>query len=222
MLIVNKISKRFQEPQWILHNLSLHVMQGQWVSIVGRSGSGKTTLIQAIAGIELPNEGEITLLDKQMTEMSVDARGIFRRQEIGLVFQDFKLLPYYSVIDNVILPAVHDEKRAILQDRAVELLLKVGIDKQLHHRLPSQLSGGEKQRVAIARALIANPSLLICDEPTGNLDTVNRDRIVELFQQLHQEGLTIIIVTHDPEVAAFADCIYRLTDQHLVEEVLST
>lgn len=152
MLKVDHIAKSYRSDEIILEGLSFHLSEGEWVSIIGPSGGGKTTLIQCLSGIVVPEKGSIALLENNFSIMSADERGKFRRNNIGLVFQDFKLLPYYSVLDNVILPSIHDHKRARLLERAVALLDKVGIDETLFHRLPSQLSGGEKQRVSIARA----------------------------------------------------------------------
>jgi|SRR5690625_15100 len=211
MLQARNIKKAFQKGQQrILRGVDFHVEKGSWVSIMGPSGTGKTTLIHCLSGLLRPDEGEVSIAEKNLYTLTEQELSDFRRKEIGFIFQDYKLLPHYSVIDNVMLPLYYDEDREQLKAKAQENLQQVGIDEHLHNRLPGQLSGGEKQRVAIARALIGNPQLLFCDEPTGNLDIENRNHIIDLLEKLNKGGQTIIVVTHDQDVADPSDLCYQL------------
>lgn len=213
MLQARNIKKAFQKgEQRILRGVDLHVEEGSWVSVMGPSGTGKTTLLNCLSGLLGPDEGVVKLAGKDLYKLTERELSDFRRKEIGFIFQDYKLLPHYSVIDNVMLPLYYDEDRKKLKEKAKENLEQVGIDEFLHNRLPGQLSGGEKQRVAIARALIGNPQLLFCDEPTGNLDIENRDHIIDLLEKLNRKGQTIIVVTHDQDVADPSDLCYQLNE----------
>ncbi|MDC3411981.1 ABC transporter ATP-binding protein [Aquibacillus sp. 3ASR75-11] len=220
MISVKNVSKSFQhlslsQKTVILQNVDLSIPKGSWISIVGPSGSGKSTLLNIISGLLKPDTGEIYYNDVDLYQLHNKAKSDFRRKTIGFVFQDFKLLPYYSVVDNVMLPLLYDRKKKELYDKAVTLLQSIGIKKELFSRLPEGLSGGEKQRVAIARSLIADPDVMVCDEPTGNLDRENRDRIIDLLGQLREDGKTIILVTHDLDVADHGDKLYFLKDGSL-------
>lgn len=220
MLQVKNISKSFQgENQQfsILDNLSFSVNKSEWISIIGPSGSGKSTLLQCIAGLSNTDSGHVFINQINLSDLSSNEKCNFRRKNIGFVFQDFKLLPYYSILDNVVLPLIHDFPKKVLYTRAKQLLEKVNIPSRLFNRLPANLSGGEKQRVAIARALMNEPSLLLCDEPTGNLDKDNRDNIIHLLTSLKNEGYSILIVTHDMEVASYSNRIYRLKNGVLID-----
>lgn len=213
MLQATNIKKAFQNgEQEVLRGVDFHVEKGSWVSIMGPSGTGKTTLINCLSGLLPPDEGGVSIADKQLYQLSERELSDFRRKEIGFIFQDYKLLPHYSVIDNVMLPLYYDEDREQLKEKAKENLEQVGIDEHLYNRLPGQLSGGEKQRVAIARSLIGNPQLLFCDEPTGNFDIDNRDHIIDLLEELNRNGQTIIVVTHDQDVADPSDFCYQLDE----------
>lgn len=194
----------------VLENISLEFQKGKWYSITGRSGSGKSTLLNIMSGILLPTEGEVFIENRNAETMTAEEKSHFLRTKIGYVFQDFKLIPHLNVIDNVKLPLLYEQKNQLLQKRAKELLLQVGIPETAHQKLPEQLSGGEKQRVAIARALIANPEILLCDEPTGNLDEKNRDNIASILQAIRDEGKLVIVVTHDAEIAQLGDEQYEL------------
>ncbi|MDC3423651.1 ABC transporter ATP-binding protein [Aquibacillus sp. 3ASR75-11] len=213
MLRVEKIQKVFNNKSFsteVLNDISLSISKGCWLSIVGPSGSGKSTLLNITSGLLKPDSGKVFFNDRNVYELNDQERSNLRRKHIGFVFQDFKLLPYYSVLDNVILPLYYDEEKNKLYERAKELLQVVGIRESLFFRLPEGLSGGEKQRVAIARALIANPEVLICDEPTGNLDWENRNQIIKLFSSLKEQGKTIVLVTHDTNMADCGDEVYQL------------
>lgn len=220
MIIIKKISKSFKSETnrlKVLKEVEYSVPEGSWVSIVGPSGSGKSTLLNIVSGLLHPDSGEVYYGHVDLYRLSDQQRSDFRRKHIGFVFQDFKLLPYYSVLDNVILPLYNDQPKNDLYERAKQLLHMVGINESLFSRLPDGLSGGEKQRVAIARALIANPNVLICDEPTGNLDEGNRNHMIDLFKELKEQGKTIILVTHDMTVAARADDAHQLVNGHLTK-----
>lgn len=224
MITVSKLTKSYHHSlrkTVILDQLDLKVERGEWCSIIGPSGTGKSTLLHCISGLLEPDNGEVFFENTNLYLLKDKERSDFRRRKIGFVFQDFKLLPYYSVIDNVILPLIFDLSKKELYEKAKQLLLNVGITEELFDRLPDSLSGGEKQRVAIARALIGQPELLICDEPTGNLDIENRDRIIQLLYQFNQKGQTIIVVTHDHEVAAYGSITYQLQYGRLSSGVLA-
>lgn len=219
MITVENLRKSFgrgTNATEVLRDIDLTIPDGKWTAIVGPSGSGKSTLLNCLSGLLKPDFGHVNYDGKDLYRLKEKERSHFRRKHIGFVFQDFKLLPYYSVIDNVILPLLYDEAKQKLYEKARQILLHIGIHEQLFTRLPRSLSGGEKQRVAIARALIADPDVLVCDEPTGNLDQDNRDIITELIDRLRNEGKTIVLVTHDMEVAKKADDIYQLTSGSLV------
>jgi putative ABC transport system ATP-binding protein len=202
-----------------LRGISLTIHPGEFVAIMGPSGSGKSTLMHLIGCLDLPSDGVVQLDGKDITELDEDTLAQIRGKKVGFVFQTFNLIPTLTAQENVELPlffqGVPREKR---RARAAELLRKVGLDGRLHHK-PAQLSGGERQRVAIARALANDPEIILADEPTGNLDSESGEAILELLAQLHREGKTIILVTHNPEAAAYAQRIVRIRDGRLVEEV---
>lgn len=181
-------------------NLSVHL--GEWVSIMGSSGSGKTTLMNIIGCMDKPSHGSVLFDGQDITKMNQKELTTLRREKIGLIFQQFHLIQYLTALENVMVAQYYhsmpDEKEALAA------LAKVGLADRAKH-LPSQLSGGEQQRVCIARALINNPELILADEPTGNLDETNENLVIEILRQLHQEGATIVVVTHDPEVGEVAD-----------------
>ena len=184
-----------------LQNVSLSVEQGEWVAIMGPSGSGKSTMMNIIGCMDKPSSGQVILDGKDIAHESSKSLTNIRRDKIGLIFQQFHLVNYLTALENVMVAQYYhslpDEKEAM------EALERVGLAARAHH-LPSQLSGGEQQRVCIARALINHPQLILADEPTGNLDEANENMVIDIFKQLHAEGRTIIVVTHAPEVASFA------------------
>jgi putative ABC transport system ATP-binding protein len=202
-----------------LRGINLTIHPGEFVAIMGPSGSGKSTLMQLLGCLDLPSDGVVQLDGKDITTLDEDTLAQIRGKKVGFVFQTFNLIPTLTAQENVELPlffqGVPREKR---RARAAELLRKVGLDGRLHHK-PAQLSGGERQRVAIARALANDPEIILADEPTGNLDSESGKAILELLAQLHREGKTIILVTHNPEAAAYAQRIVRIRDGRLVEEV---
>ncbi|NUQ84745.1 MAG: ABC transporter ATP-binding protein [Anaerolineales bacterium] len=203
-----------------LDEVTLSVASGEFVAIQGPSGSGKSTLLNLIGTLDTPTSGQITVDGVDLGTLRGDALADFRRAKIGFVFQLFNLVPTLNALENVMLPLLPYQRGLgfKLEARARELLTRIGLEERLHH-LPGQLSGGEQQRVAIARALINSPSLILADEPTGNLDTKIGEEIVGLLRQLNQEqGLTLVLVTHDAAVASQADRIIHLQDGRLLDE----
>ncbi|MEN9583469.1 MAG: hypothetical protein RLZZ616_475 [Pseudomonadota bacterium] len=189
-----------QESLTILEGIDLQVNTGETLALVGASGSGKSTLLGLLAGLDLPSQGDIEILGQSLVQLDEEGRARLRAEQVGFIFQSFLLLPTLSALENVMLPAeLRGETRC--EPRARELLAAVGLSERLHH-LPPRLSGGEQQRVAIARAFMTRPSLLLADEPTGNLDSKTGETVIELLFQLNREhGTTLVVVTHDHELA---------------------
>lgn len=209
---------RFQGPDGeivLFDNLQLNVSAGESVAILGASGSGKSTLLGLLAGLDLPSEGCILLNGHDLTQLNEDARARLRGEQLGFVFQSFHLLPGLTAIENVMLPAeLADDPEAAV--KAAAALEDVGLGERLRH-YPSQLSGGEQQRVAIARAFVMSPTVLMADEPTGNLDPHTGERIANLLFELNQQrGTTLVLVTHDRTLAARCQQVYRLEGGRLV------
>lgn len=201
-----------------LDGVSLTIQKGEYVALMGPSGSGKSTLMHILGCLDLPSGGEYWLSDQNVSGLTEDQLAEVRNRRIGFVFQAFNLLARTSALTNVELPlAYRGTSRAERTRRAKEALERVGLGGRLHHK-PSELSGGQKQRVAIARALVQNPDVLLADEPTGNLDSKSTHDILALFDELHREGRTIVLVTHEDEVGARAGRIIRLRDGRLEEK----
>jgi putative ABC transport system ATP-binding protein len=207
------------EPVHALRDVSLTVGGGEFVAIMGASGSGKSTLMNTLGCLDRPTRGEYLLDGTEVTRLSADRRADIRNLKIGFVFQGFNLLSRTSAIENVELPLLYTdvpEREALRRSR--EALALVGLAAREHH-YPNQLSGGQQQRVAIARALVNRPSLLLADEPTGNLDTRTSIEIMNLFQELNRErGITIVLVTHEPDIAAYAKRIIVMRDGRIVRD----
>jgi putative ABC transport system ATP-binding protein len=201
LLVLKDLSKDYGALK-ALQNINLTVKQGEWLAIMGPSGSGKTTMMNIIGCMDKPSAGEVILDGVDISRESARGLTMIRRDKIGLIFQQFHLVNYLTALENVMVAqyyhSIPDEKEAL------EALDRVGLAARARH-LPSQLSGGEQQRVCIARALINYPMLILADEPTGNLDEANEQIVIEIFKKLHAEGSTIIVVTHDPEVAEDAE-----------------
>ena len=201
ILTLNGISKIYGDLK-ALDNINLNVEEGEWLSIMGPSGSGKTTLMNIIGCMDKPSLGKIELAGQDISKLSSKELTVVRRDTIGLVFQQFHLVNYLTALENVMMAQYYHSMPD--EEEAMEALASVGLKERAKH-LPNQLSGGEQQRVCIARALINHPKLLLADEPTGNLDEKNELLVMEIFEKLHNTGSTIIVVTHDPEVADQAE-----------------
>lgn len=213
-----------------LDNFSLHVEAGEWIAIMGPSGSGKSTLVNLIGCLDRPTSGDILLDGENVATMSASELNRVRAEKIGFVFQQFHLIPYLTALENVMLAQYFHSMTD--ETEALEALERVGLKQRAHH-VPSQLSGGEQQRVCIARALINDPKIVLADEPTGNLDAVNEEIVLRLLRELHQQGRTIVMVTHDPVVARLADRrielhhgkiaaqeVFSMADEEQFDEVL--
>ncbi|UTC43426.1 ABC transporter ATP-binding protein [Treponema sp. OMZ 857] len=201
ILTLSGISKIYGDLK-ALDNINLNVEEGEWLSIMGPSGSGKTTLMNIIGCMDKPSLGKIELAGQDISKLSSKELTVVRRDTIGLVFQQFHLVNYLTALENVMMAQYYHSMPD--EEEAMEALASVGLKERAKH-LPNQLSGGEQQRVCIARALINHPKLLLADEPTGNLDEKNERLVMEIFEKLHNTGSTIIVVTHDPEVADQAE-----------------
>jgi putative ABC transport system ATP-binding protein len=201
----------------VLKGVNLRVEKGEFVAIMGTSGSGKTTLMNIIGCLDVPTSGHYLLSDKEVSRLSDDELSVIRNEHIGFVFQNFYLLPYATVLENVLLPSLYVEKRKDnVQQRAMEILQVVGLKERTKFK-PSQLSGGEQQRVAIARALVNDPDLLLTDEPTGQLDSNTAVEIMKLLVEMNRMGKTVILITHDPNIAAYAGRTIQIKDGVIVE-----
>ncbi len=201
-----------------LDHISLTIAKNEYIAFIGSSGSGKSTMMNILGCLDQPSSGEYFLNNKDVSMLSQNELAEIRNQEIGFIFQSFNLLPRATALNNIMLPLVYQgialSKRKKL---AITALEKVHLTDRMNH-IPSQLSGGQRQRVAIARALVTHPSILLADEPTGNLDSQTTRDIMKLFDQLHQEGQTIIVVTHEDEIAKHCHRVVRLSDGQIIED----
>ncbi|WP_342381673.1 ABC transporter ATP-binding protein [Myxococcus stipitatus] len=221
LIQVDNITRVFHvggEEVRALRGVSFGISRGEWVAIIGQSGSGKSTMMNVLGCLDTPTSGRYMLNGKDVSRMSDDELAVIRNVEIGFIFQTFQLLPKETALANVELPLVYrgipaKERRA----KAKAALDKVQLTHRMHHR-PNELSGGQRQRVAIARALVSEPSMLLADEPTGNLDSATGEEIVRLFEQLHQAGHTLVLVTHEPKLAARCPRAIRLSDGEIVAD----
>ena len=221
MLKVEMLNKYYVNGEMKLHalkNINFEIGKGEYVAIMGSSGSGKSTMMNILGCLDREFEGEYTLDDIKISQIDEKDISKIRNLKIGFVFQAFNLLPKSPALQNVELPlvyaGVHKNER---EKRAKEMLEKVGLGERIHHK-PNELSGGQKQRVAIARALVNNPAIILADEPTGNLDSVSEKEIMELFTELNSQGKTIIIVSHEPEVAQYVRRILLFKDGEIIRD----
>lgn len=195
-----------------IKNMDFIIDDGEFISIIGQSGSGKSTLLSILGGLNQPTRGRIFIDTLDVYELTSEQRADFRYEYIGIIFQSFQLIPYLTVIENVILPmAITGEKMARKREKALEVLEKVGLTNKIK-RLPDQLSGGEQERVAIARAIVNKPPILLADEPTGNLDTTTAKEVMNLLRQLNDSGQTIIMVTHNREMCKYSQRTIKVKD----------
>jgi putative ABC transport system ATP-binding protein len=213
-LEVDNLTKRYGADVLALQHVSFTMARGEWVSAMGPSGSGKSTLLNILGCLDTPDEGRILVDGQDLTRLSAAERARFRAERVGFVFQQYHLVPYLTALENVMLAQYFHSLAD--ESEAADALHRVGLTDRLDH-LPSQLSGGEQQRVCIARALINQPDLILADEPTGNLDAVNEAIVLSLFADLHREGRTVLMVTHDPEVARMGDRRIELHHGRLTE-----
>ena len=195
-----------------LDGLDVRIEKGAYIALMGPSGSGKSTLMNVLGCLDTPTSGKYVLNGNDVSSLSDDELAEIRNKEIGFVFQTFNLLPRYTALENVAVPMIYAGVPKVERlKRAEKVLKKVGLGDRMDHR-PNELSGGQRQRVAVARALVMNPSIILADEPTGNLDSVTSDGIMELFSEINKEGNTVIVVTHEEDIAAHAERVIRLKD----------
>ncbi len=205
-----------EQPLAVLHDISLTVEQGEFVAIMGPSGSGKSTFLNILGCLDTPSQGNYYLEGREVTRLDDDTLAQIRNQRIGFVFQGFNLLKRVTAVNNVALPLLYAGMGKLARRRrALDLLSSLGLDAHAE-RTPSQLSGGQQQRVAIARALSTQPTLILADEPTGNLDTRSGDEIMEIFETLNRQGITLILVTHEANIASHAKRLVRFVDGRVV------
>lgn len=215
---LNKVYKTGSVEVHALKDVNLEIQHGEFIAIMGHSGSGKSTLMNILGCLDRPSSGEYLLDGIDIKNQNQDELSLIRNKKIGFVFQAFNLIPRTNVLRNVELPMIYAKvKSSQRKQRALELLEKVNLSDRIDH-LPNELSGGQKQRVAIARALANNPPIILADEPTGNLDTQSSEEIMQIFRNLNEEGNSIILVTHEPDIAEYADRIIVFRDGCIVED----
>ena len=211
----SELRKTYQVGEVQVHaldGLDVRIEKGAYIALMGPSGSGKSTLMNVLGCLDTPTSGEYVLNGNDVSSLSDDELAEIRNKEIGFVFQTFNLLPRYTALENVALPMIYAGVPKVERlQRAERVLKKVGLGDRMDHR-PNELSGGQRQRVAVARALVMNPSIILADEPTGNLDSVTSDGIMELFSEINKDGNTVIVVTHEEDIAAHAERVIRLKD----------
>ena len=222
LIRLDRISKSFEEAgreRVVLHEVSAAFGVGEFVVLIGKSGSGKSTLLNLVSGIDTPSAGQVWIGGEDITRLSEHARTLFRRKNIGFIFQFYNLVPTLTVFENLLLPLeLNNRTSARDRDGALDLLRRVGLADR-RNAYPDKLSGGEQQRIAVARALVHDPLLVLADEPTGNLDAETGRQVLDLLDTLtRQAGKNLLMVTHSPEVVGLADRVFRVSEGHLVEE----
>lgn len=222
---IKKIARHFtvgNEVIKALKTINLSIEKNEFVALMGQSGSGKSTLMNILGCLDTPTEGSYTLANNNVSQLDDNSLAEIRNKEIGFVFQSFNLLPKSTALENVMLPLIYagfsKEER---EKKALDALEKVNLSDRINHR-PNELSGGQRQRVAVARALVNNPSIILADEPTGNLDSATSVEIMALFQEIHKNGNTVIIVTHEDEIAQYAHRIVRLKDGEIESDKINS
>lgn len=225
LISITNIKRDFplgNEIVYVLKGIDLDINKGEYVALMGPSGSGKSTLMNILGCLDTPTSGTYILNGKHVSEMQDDELAGIRNKEIGFVFQTFNLMPRTTALDNVALPMVYaGYSKSERIERATEVLKQVGLDDRMDHK-PNQLSGGQRQRVAVARALVNKPSIILADEPTGNLDSKTSVEIMNLFNEIHANGNTVILVTHEEDIAAYAHRIIRLRDGIIESDTLNS
>jgi len=214
-VVLKSVTKYYDARTRALNDVSLCISEGEWLSIIGPSGSGKTTLLNLICGLDNPTSGSIRICGTDLTSLDQKLLTKFRRENIGLIFQQYHLVPYLSALENVMIAQYFN--KAVDEGTATKALEHVGLEHRLEHR-PSQLSGGEQQRVCIARALINEPKMIVADEPTGNLDAANGAIVMNILGKLHSEGRTLILVTHNMAIANQGERIVKVVDGRIVAD----
>lgn len=214
---ISKIYKVGDEDAIAVDGIDLTIKKGDFVAIMGPSGSGKSSLMHILGLLDVPTSGKYILAGRDVSKLSKNKQAEIRNKEIGFVFQQFNLLPRTTVLDNVLLPTIYG-KIQNAQDRAIKIIERVGLADRIRHK-SNQLSGGQVQRVAIARALIADPIIILADEPTGNLDTKKSKEIMNLFQQVNHEGVTVVLITHEPDIARFAKRVIKIEDGKIISDI---
>jgi putative ABC transport system ATP-binding protein len=212
---IKDLTKIYDNNTRAINGINLTVNKGEWLTIMGPSGSGKTTLLNILGGLDRASSGKIVINDLDITKLGSNELTRFRRENLGFIFQQFHLVPYLTALENVML-AQYFHSMAVEEDAALSLK-RVGLDERLTH-LPTQMSGGEQQRVAVARALANDPDILFADEPTGNLDQKNGRIVLDLLQSLHDDGHTIIMITHDHKIAKRGERIVKLVDGKIITD----
>lgn len=216
---VRKIYQMGDQTVHALRGVTLKIHKNEYVALMGPSGSGKSTLMNMLGCLDTPTEGNYLLNNQNVSDLDDDDLAAIRNKEIGFVFQTFNLIPRLSALENVALPLVYSGmKKSERLDRAEEVLQSVGLGERLDHK-PNELSGGQRQRVAVARALVNTPSIILADEPTGNLDSKTSVEIMGLFEAIHNQGNTVILVTHEPDIAEHAHRIIRLKDGQIETDI---
>lgn len=219
IIVAKDLIKSYDGTQNVLDGLNFAIRPGEWTNIMGPSGSGKTTLLNIVSGLDKPTSGSISINGVDISRYSENELARFRRENLGLVFQQYHLMPFLTALENVML-AQHFHS-VVDETEAKDVLAKVGLGHRLHHR-PAHMSGGEQQRVCIARALVNRPKLLLADEPTGNLDQKNSKIVLDIFKELHAEGHTIVMVTHAEEIGKMGDRLLRLLDGQIVADICNS
>ena len=224
LIVLNDIVKHYvmgQEAVRALDGVSLSIAANEYVAFTGSSGSGKSTMMNILGALDKPSSGSYLLNNRDVSQLNQDELAEIRNREVGFIFQSFNLLPRLSALGNVMQPLIYRGIPLKAREQAASAVLKrVGLGDRMHH-LPNQLSGGQRQRVAIARALVTNPAILLADEPTGNLDSTTTIEIMKLFDELHSEGNTIVMVTHEPEIARHCHRVVRMQDGKLADDYLN-